>query len=68
MEYPNLHNDRPQSFGEMLLGDCIGACGTLALEIEGGGRQKRPFPRIKEIFGLLQRYDFSAERAQSIFE
>lgn len=32
--------------------------------IEGGDRQERLFPRIKEISGFLQRYDFSAEHAR----
>ena len=26
------------------------------------------FPRIKEIYGFLQRYDFSAEHAQRVFQ
>lgn len=37
-------------------------------KIEGGDRQERPFPRIKEIAGFLKRHDFSAQRAQGVFQ
>jgi hypothetical protein len=37
-------------------------------KIERGDRQERLFHRIKGISGFLQRYDFSAQHAQRVFQ
>jgi hypothetical protein len=37
-------------------------------KIEGGDRQERMFPRIKEILGFLKRWDFFAKHPQGDFQ